>query len=158
MKNRIRIGIIMVLVLAGLTSCRKTMDDPNNPLVGHWGCAEYISCRTDSTGFEKWDTLYYSVGEGLGYEVFFYDNNSGKLKLNESPAFIKNFNCDYAYDSVSQVLTIFNTNWIISLYSDATSADMDIEQITDSTIVASWINYFSEPVPFFERFFMERIK
>ena len=61
-------------------------------------------------------------------------------------------------DSISQVLTIYNTSWIISMFSDATSADMDIEEVTSNTIRASWINHFSEPVPFFERFFLRRIE
>ena len=72
-------------------------------------------------------------------------------------ALIKKFNCSYEYDTVTQVLTIYNTSWIISMFSDATSADMDIEEVTDNTIRASWINHFSEPVPFFERFFLKRI-
>lgn len=160
MKNKEKIGVLWVLALMmlALVSCCKSIDDPSCPLVGHWGCEHYVSCRTDSTGYEKWDTLYYNVGPGLGYEVYFYDDGSGKLLLNDSPALIKKFSCDYEYDSVNHVLTILNTNWIISLYSDATSADMAIESLTDSTIVASWTNYFSEPVPFFERFYMQRIE
>ena len=82
----------------------------------------------------------------------------GELLLNDSPALIKKFNCDFDYDSISQVLTIYNTSWIISMFSDATSADMDIEEVTSNTIRASWINHFSEPVPFFERFFLRRIE
>ena len=159
MKDTIKIGILGALTLVMLTvvsSCKKK-GDPNNPLVGHWGCEQYVSCRTDSTGYEKWETFHYQVGPDVGYEVFFYNNGSGKLLLNESPALIKRFNCDYKFDSVNQLLTISNTSWIISMYSDATSADMDIESLTDSTIVASWINYFSESEPFFERFFMKRI-
>ena len=159
MNNTIKTGFFaLILVSLALASCRKTMDNPSNPLVGHWGCEKYVSCRTDSTGYEKWDTLCYEVGPGLGYEVYFYNEGSGKLLLNESPALIKKFNCEYEYDSVNQVLTILNTSWIISIYSDATSADMDIESLTDSTIVASWTNYFSEPIPFFERFYMKRME
>ena len=160
MKNKERIGVFLglTLLMLALASCGKSIDNPIHPLVGHWGCEHYVSCRTDSTGYEKWDTLYYNVGPGLGYEVYFYDDGSGKLLLNDSPALIKKFSCDYEYDSVTQTLTILNTNWIISLYSDATSADMTIESLTDSSIVASWTNYFSEPVPFFERFYMQRIE
>ena len=145
------------MVLLAMTSCHKPLEYANSPLVGHWGCEQYISCRSDSAGFEKWDTLQYEVGVGQGYEVYFYADGSGKLLLNDSPALIKRFNCDYDYDSISQTLTIYNTSWIISVFSDATSADMDIELITESKIQASWINYFSEPVPFFERFFLKRI-
>ena len=35
--------------------------------------------------------------------------------------------------------------------------DMDIEELTDSRLQSSWINHFSEPTPFFERFFLKRI-
>ena len=160
MKNTVKYRFSWVLapLVLIMVSCCKTIDDPSNPLVGHWGCERYVSCRTDSTGYENWETFDYEVGPGLGYEVYFYDNGSGKLLLNDSPALIKKFNCDYEYDSVNKVLTLYNTNWILSVYSDATSADMDIESVTDSTIVASWVNYFSEPIPFFERFYMKRIE
>jgi hypothetical protein len=71
---------------------------------------------------------------------------------------IKKFNCDFDYDSISQTLTIYNTSWILTMFSDATSADMAIEEVTDNHIRASWINHFSEPKPFFERFFLTRIE
>ena len=159
MEKRIQIGVLafVAMVLMTATACHKQEKYAALPLVGHWGCEQYISCRTDSTGFEKWDTLQYEVGAGQGYEVYFYADGSGKLLLNDSPALIKKFNCDFDYDSISQTLTIYNTSWIITLFSDATSADMAIEEVTDKTIRASWINYFSEPVPFFERFFLKRI-
>ena len=159
MKNKIQIGFLAltVLVLLAMTSCRKTEKYANSPIVGHWGCEQYISCRTDSTGYEQWDTLNYEVGEGHGYEVYFHANGSGRLLLNDSPALIKKFNCDYDYYPENHILTIYNTSWIISIFSDATSADMVIEEITDTNIVASWTNYFSEPEPFFERFFLKRI-
>ena len=159
MKKTTHIGFLalITMVLLATTSCHKPLEYANSPLVGHWGCEQYISCRTDSLGFEKWDTLQYEVGAGHGYEVYFFADGSGKLLLNDSPALIKKFNCDYDYDSISQILTIYNTSWIISVFSDATSADMDIELITESKIEASWMNYFSEPVPFFERFFLKRI-
>lgn len=159
MKKKITIWFLALatLVLLTMASCCKKEEYAQCPLVGHWGCEQYISCRTNSDGSEKWDTLRYEVGEGHGYEVFFYTDGSGKLILNDSPALIKKFNCDYDYDSVSQVLTIYNTSWIISMFSDATSADMDIEEVTANTIRASWINYFSEPDPFFERFFLRQI-
>lgn len=143
-------------ILIAMSSCKHDKY-ADCPLLGHWGCEEYVSCRIDSLGVEKWDTLYYEVGEGHGYEVYFYANGSGKLLLNDSPALIKKFNCEYDYNAANQVLTIYNTSWIISIFSDATSADMDIEQLTDTTIVSSWINHFSEPEPFFERFFLKRI-
>jgi hypothetical protein len=159
MKKKIQIGVLalMTMVLLAMTSCRKVEKYANSPLVGHWGCEQYVSCRTDSTGYEKWETFQYEVGEGHGYEVFFYADGTGRLLLNDSPALIKKFNCDYDYDSVNHILTIYNTSWIVSVFSDATSANMDIEELTDSSITASWINYFSEPTPFFERFFLKRI-
>jgi hypothetical protein len=159
MKKKIQIGVLalMTMVLLAMTSCRKVEKYANSPLVGHWGCEQYVSCRTDSTGYEKWETFQYEVGEGHGYEVFFYADGTGRLLLNDSPALIKKFNCDYDYDSVNHILTIYNTSCIVSVFSDATSANMDIEELTDSSITASWINYFSEPTPFFERFFLKRI-
>lgn len=159
MEKKIRIALLAIaaLVLLTLSACHKEKKYANCPLVGHWGCEEYVSCRTDETGHEKWDTLNYVVGEGHGYEVYFYADGSGKLLLNDSPAMIKKFNCDYDYDSVSHILTIYNTNWIISQFTDATSADMLIEELTTNTLQSSWTNYFSEPDPFFERFFLKRI-
>ena len=159
MKKKFVIGFLALttLVLLTLSCCKKEEEYAQCPLIGHWGCEQYISCRTNSDGSEKWDTLQYEVGEGHGYEVFFYTDGSGKLILNDSPALIKKFNCDYDYDSISQVLTIYNTSWIITMFSDVTSADMDIEEVTTNTIRASWINHFSEPDPFFERFFLKRI-
>ena len=160
MKKRFLIGFLALTTLVLLTlasCCKKENEYAKCPLVGHWGCEQYISCRTNSDGSEKWDTLRYEVGEGHGYEVFFYTDGSGKLILNDSPALIKKFNCDYDYDSISHVLTIYNTSWIITMFSDVTSADMDIEEVTANTIRASWINHFSEPDPFFERFFLKQI-
>jgi len=159
MQNKTQIGFLALfaLVLLASTSCRKQEKYAKCPLVGHWGCEQYISCRTDSIGREKWDTLQYEVGEGQGYEVYFYADGSGKLLLNDSPALIKKFNCDYDYDSVTRILTIYNTSWIISMFSDATSAEMQIEELTGTHITSSWTNYFSEPTPFFERFFLKRI-
>ena len=134
MKTKSKIGLwaLMVMVLLAATSCRKEEKYANMPLVGHWGCEQYISCRTDSTGFEKWETFEYEIGEGHGYEVYFYADGSGKLLLNDSPALIKKFNCDYDYDTINHILTIYNTSWIISAFSDATSADMLIEEVTDN--------------------------
>ena len=153
------IGLVLVsVVLLALSSCHKDKEQyAECPLLGHWGCEQYISCRTDSTGVEQWDTLHYEVATGRGYEVYFNADGSGRLLLNDSPALIKKFNCNYDYNSANQILTIYNTSWIISTFSDATSADMVIEEITDTNIVASWINHFSEPTPFFERFFLNRI-
>ena len=159
MGKHIRTSILAMatLVLLSSISCHKEEQFADLPLVGHWGCEQYISCRTDSLGYEKWDTLQYEVGAGRGYEVYFFADGSGKLLLNDSPALVKKFNCSFDYDSTLQILTIYNTSWIISVFSDATSADMVLEEVADNHIRASWTNYFSEPVPFFERFFLKRI-
>ena len=159
MGKKIRIGILVLacMMLTALSSCKEEKY-ANLPLVGHWGCEQYVSCRTDSLGNEKWESFDYEVGTGHGYEVYFNANGSGRLHLNDSPALIKEFNCNFDYDSINQVLTIYNTSWIISIFSDATSADMTIEAVTDNHITASWTNYFSEPEPFFERFFLKRIE
>lgn len=159
MQKKIQIGFLalIAIVLLAMTSCHKPEKFANCPLVGHWGCEQYVSCRTDSTGCEQWDTLYYEVGAGYGNEVYFYADGSGKLILNDSPALIKKFSCNYEYDSISHILTIYNTSWIISVFSDATSADMLIEELTDNHIKASWTNCFSESTPFFERFFLKQI-
>ena len=159
MGKKIRIGVLVLacMMLTALSSCKEEKY-ANLPLVGHWGCEQYVSCRTDSLGNEKWESFDYEVGTGHGYEVYFNANGSGRLHLNDSPALIKEFNCNFDYDSINQVLTIYNTSWIISIFSDATSADMTIEAVTDNHITASWINYFSEPEPFFERFFLKRIE
>ena len=157
MKKKNLVWALAAVLLLAMASCHKDHKYANCPLVGHWGCEQYVSCRIDSTGYEKWDTLQYAVGSGLGYEVYFYKDGSGKLLLNDSPALIKKFNCDYEYDTVNHTLTIYNTSWIISMFSDATSADMNIELLTSDSIVSSWTNHFSEPKPFFERFFMKRI-
>lgn len=158
MKNILKFGILSLFaLLLATTSCCKKAKYADCPLVGHWGCEQYVSCRTDSIGTEQWDTSNYEVNAGRGYEVYFNPDGSGKLLLNDSPALIKQFNCDFDYDPDTQTLTIYNTSWIVSIFTDATSADMDIEEITPNTIQASWINHFSEPNPFFERFFLKRI-
>ena len=158
MKSIFKTGILgLIALLLATTSCCKKEKYADCPLVGHWGCEQYVSCRTDSTGYEQWDTLNYEVNTGRGYEVYFNADGSGNLVLNDSPALIKQFSCDFDYDPDTQTLTIYNTSWIVSLFSTATSADMDIEGITPTTIQASWINHFSEPKPFFERFYLQRI-
>ena len=81
MKKKIQIGFwaLMAMVLLIATSCQKEEKYVDSPLKGHWGCEQYISCRTDSTGYEKWETFQYEVGAGHGYEVYFYADGSGKL-------------------------------------------------------------------------------
>lgn len=157
-KNMKRVFLwVSALLMLVATSCDK-VNYENLPLLGHWGCEKYISCRVDDDGNEKWDTLNFEVGPGKGYEVFLNADGSGHLKLNDSPALIKEFKCNFKYDSITETLTLYNTLWIISVYSGDTSADMDIEEMTENRVTASWTNYFSEPTPFFERFFLKRIE
>ena len=162
MKKHNSIGIwgIMVLVFLAMTSCRKNIH-VNTPIVGHWGCEQYVSCSTDDMGVEQWDTLLFEACEGGEYELFFYENGQGKLKLNNSPAFIKEFSCDYEYDSVNQLVIVEGSSWLYALYGTIYSienhAEFNLETVTDTTFVASWTNHVSEPKPFFERFFIKRI-
>ena len=93
--------------------------------------------------------------------MFFYASGRGLLKLNNSPAFIKEFSCDYVYDSIEQVVRIESSSWLMGLYGsllhNEKNAVFDVETLTDSTVVASWTNHVSEDIPFFERFFLKRI-
>lgn len=97
MRTKIQIGVLALMCLALMVSGCKSEKYKDSPIAGHWGCEQYVSCRTDSLGNEQWDTLQYPVGSGIGYEVYFYTDGSGKLLLNESPALIKKFSCSYEY-------------------------------------------------------------
>ena len=162
-KKKSQIGFLALLVMVVVTvvSCCTSEQLVDTPVVGHWGCEQYVSHRTDSTGLDRWDTLNYEVGPGCAYEIFFYNTGKGLLKLNNSPAFIKEFSCDYVYDSVARQVTVESGSWLLGLYGslfhDTNTAMFDIEAVTDSAMVASWINSVSEPLPFFERFFLKRI-
>ena len=156
---------VAMLVLLAFSACKKEKPvDPEEdlpPVVGHWGCEQYVSCR-DSLGFEDWDTIPYEVGPDKGIEVFFLEDGSGKLWLNESPAMIKKFNCSYYYDAENKQVVIEAPGMLYLIYQSVLAlnenrAVFDIEQITDSTMVASWTNEVSETIPFFERFFLKRI-
>lgn len=162
MKITKQIGFLtLLLLLLTAVSCNKTPQPLDLPILGHWGCEQYISCRTDSTGYEQWDTLQFEACEGGEYELFFYETGKGLLKLNNSPAFIKEFSCNYKYDTVACVLEVEGAAWLYAIYGSLTSmenhAEFQIESLTDSTLVASWTNHVSEPIPFFERFFLKRI-
>ena len=163
MKNIKQLGLLFLFALAliGIQSCRKPKDETIIPFAGHWGCEQYISCRTDSIGHEDWDTLLFEACTGGEYELFFYNTGKGLLKLNNSPAFIKEFSCNYEYDTLNHVLEVEGAAWLYAIYGTLTSvenhAEFLIESLTDSTLVASWTNMVSEPRPFFERFFLKRI-
>lgn len=157
-KTPIAVSVAAVLLMAA--SCRKAQAP--SPIAGHWGCEQYVSCRTDSLGVEQWDTLAFEAVVGGEYELFFHPDGKGLLKLNNSPALIKEFSCNYDYDTTSHALTVESSTWLMALYGslflDVNQAVFDIETITDSTVVASWTNNLSEPKPFFERFFIKRIE
>lgn len=161
-RNKIIVQVAAYFMLLVFSSCRK--DPVNNaPVVGHWGCEQYVSCRTiDSIGNVRWDTLSYDLGYGKGIEVFFNEDWSGKLCLNESPAVIKNFNCTYSYDEAQKQVVVEAPGLLYGIYHTILSltenrAVFDIEQIDSTSMVASWTNYVSEDTPFFERFFLKRI-
>lgn len=158
--KKAQIGIMAVAaLLMAVTACKK--NPPVSPIVGHWGCEQYVSCRTDSLGVEQWDTLRFEAVVGGEYELFFNADGTGLLKLNNSPAFIKEFSCKYVYDSVAQKVTVESSAWLYalygSLYLEENQAVFNVDSLTETTLVASWINRLSEPKPFFERFFIKRI-
>jgi hypothetical protein len=160
MKKLSQIGMLaLVVFMVTAFGCNK--NQPVSPIVGHWGCEQYVSFRTDSLGVEVWDTLWFEAVAGGEYELFFNADGSGLLKLNNSPAFIKEFSCKYEYNSDNQLLTVESSAWLYALYGslfmDENQATFKIESLTDSNLVASWTNYLAEPQPFFERFFIKRI-
>ena len=153
-------GIMSVVaLLVAVVACKK--NPPVSPIVGHWGCEQYVSCRTDSLGVEQWDTLRFEAVVGGEYEIFFNADGKGLLKLNNSPAFIKEFSCKYTYDSVAQKVTVESSTWLYALYGslflEENSASFDVESLTENSLVAFWTNSLSEPRPFFEKFFIKRI-
>ena len=160
MRKSFHIGLLVILTLAVAVSCKKSQ--PLSQLVGHWGCEQYVSCRTDSLGVEQWDTLQFEAVVGGEYEIFFREDGTGLLKLNNSPAFIKEFSCKYEYDSIAQVITIESSAWLYALYGslfmDSDTGEFNVESLTETSLVASWTNYVSEPQPFFEKFFIKRIE
>lgn len=160
MKKLSQIGMLaLVVFMVTAFGCNKNQSV--SPIVGHWGCEQYVSCRTDSLGVEEWDTSWFEAVAGGEYELFFNADGSGLLKLNNSPAFIKEFSCKYEYNSDNQLLTVESSAWLYALYGslfmDENQATFKIESLTNSYLVASWTNYLAEPQPFFERFFIKRI-
>lgn len=159
-RKKTQIGIMAVVaLLVAVASCKK--NPPVSPIVGHWGCEQYVSCRTDSLGVEQWDTLRFEAVVGGEYEIFFNADGTGLLKLNNSPAFIKQFSCKYTYDAVAQKVTVESSAWLYALYGslflEEHSALFDVESLTENSLAAFWTNSLSEPRPFFEKFFIKRI-
>lgn len=162
MKKKIHIGFMALVALMMLASCHKEEVLLDTPVVGHWGCEKYVSHRVDTTaGVDRWDTLCYDASAGGDYEVFFYNTGKGLLKLNNSPAYIKEFKCDYVYDSLEQRIRIESSSWLLGIYGsllhNENTAAFEVETLNDTLLVASWTNHVSEPIPFFERFFLKRI-
>jgi len=163
MKYKTKIGFLVLLAMLLLASCQKEEVTFDTPVVGHWACEQYVSHRVDTAaGVDRWDTICYDPhADTIDYELFFYNTGKGLLKLNNSPAWIKEFSCDYVYDSIEQVIRIESSSWLIGLYGsllhNEKNALFDVETLTDSTLVASWTNRVSEDIPFFERFFLKRI-
>lgn len=158
-KNRKVKYLVVAIVLITCVACHKTKI--NGPVVGHWGCEQYVSCR-NSFGFENWETIPYEVGAGKGIEVFFNEDGKGELYLNDSPAIITKFDCKYSYDEVHNQVIIKAPFWLflasqafISL--DENRAVFNIEQLDDTALVASWTNKISETEDFFERFYLKKI-
>lgn len=150
---------MLLVALVWMAGCTKKQ--PVSPFVGHWGCEQYVSCRIDSLGYERWDISRFEAVAGGEYELFFYSDGRGLLRLNNSPAFIKEFSCKYDYNAENHVLTVESSSWLYALYGslflDENHVEFNVENVTDSSIVASWTNYLAEPQPFFERFFIKRI-
>ena len=162
MKNAIKFGIMgFFALLMAATSCGKQTEDPAKKLIaGHYGCEQYVSCRDNDDGTQRWDTARYDVGPGCEYEIYFNDDGSGLLLLNNSPALIKRFTCTFDYDTVNQVISIVSDSWLYAIYGslflDENHVEFKVDELTGSTLVASWTNKVSEDQPFFERFFLKQ--
>ena len=163
MRNKKIIGFLAFMAMLLLASCHKEEVTFDTPVVGHWACEQYVSHRVDTAaGVDRWDTICYDPhADTIDYELFFYNTGKGLLKLNNSPAWFKEFSCDYVYDSIEQVVRIESSSWLMGLYGsllhNEKNAVFNVETLTDSTFVASWTNRVSEDIPFFERFFLKRI-
>ena len=150
----------VILAIFGLASCCHE-EEVRNPLWGHWGCERYISCRTNADGTERWDTLYYQVGAGHGYEFWFREDGSGKFKMNDSPALIKELSVDYELDEEQSQIVIHASMLFFFLYGsqffDENEARFDIIQLNDSVLNVSWTNTVSETQSFYENFYLKKI-
>ena len=88
-------------------------------------------------------------------------NRKGKLKLNESPALIKEFKCHYEMDEENQQVVITGNAWFFAIYGsnlDVKEARFDMEEWHEDAFTVSWINKVSEDKPFFERFYLKKIE
>ena len=75
MKKQSQIGmLVLVVIMMTAYGCKKNQSV--SPIVGHWGCEQYVSCRTDSLGVEIWDTSRFEAIAGGEYELFFNQDGS----------------------------------------------------------------------------------
>lgn len=154
--------VLLGSMVVGGVSCRSKVENDLVKLHGHWGCETYISCRTRDDGTEKWDTLTYEVGTNHGYELWFRQDGTGKLRLNDSPALIKEFSCTYELDKDLNQIVIHSSAWLYAIYGtildlDVNEVRFDINTLNDSVLDVSWTNEISETKPFFEHFFLKKI-
>lgn len=160
-RNLIGKCLAVAAVLLVCVACHKKQIDA--PIVGHWGCEDFVKCTTDEvTGAITWDTTHYEVGEGVGIEVFFNSDGTGRLLLNESPAMITDFNCKYSYNEAQQQVVVEAPALLYILSQSFLSlsenkAVFDIEEINDTAFVASWTDKVADDTPAFERFYLKRI-
>lgn len=106
--------------------------------------------------------MYYVVGAGHGYEFWFRENGSGKFRMNDSPALIKELSVDYEIDEAQSQIVIHASALFFFLYGsqyfDENEARFDILTLNDSVLNVSWTNTISEDQSFYENFYLRKIK
>lgn len=154
------IAVMTLLAILGLSSCCHK-EPMSVQLLGHWGCERYISCRELDNGSQRWDTLNYVVGEGHGYELWFREDGSGKMRMNDSPLLIKEVSCTYELDEDLKEILIRGSGLIFliygSLYLDENEIRFNINTLNDTVLDVSWINNVSESKPYYENFYLKKI-
>ena len=158
-RNRIiKVLALTLLTFFGLASCCHK-DPMLGYLFGHWGCERYISCRTLDDGTERWDTLYFQVGGGHGYEFWFMQDGTGKFRMNDSPALIKEVSVTYELEDDEIVIhgSTFFYLFYGSQYFEENEARFNIETLNDSVLHVNWTNVVSENKPFYENFYLRKI-
>lgn len=159
-KNWIKTLAVVLLTLVGLVSCGHK-EPMIQHLLGHWGCERYICCRTTADGVEHWDTLHYQVGEGHGYEFWFRADGSGKFRMNDSPALIKEVSITYELDEDQNQIVIHGSTFFYlfyaSQYFEENEARFNIETLNDTVLNVHWTNLVSENTPFYENFYLRKI-
>lgn len=147
----------MTIFAATFSSCKKQKID--NKILKHWGVETYVRWETDSLGvINYWDTLYYTVGEGKGYEVTFRSNGEGSILNNDSPALIKSIPFKFNFDENSMSLNLKGNYFFGVFFPYENTFPFEVECLSDTALIAWWQNRISEPKPFFERFFLKPIE